>query len=68
VLCDGNVPAGTQAMLRLDRHGAEMACAVKVVEGERVHLRFDEASASSPSFRSIFDTLTRGLQPIDSAA
>ena len=68
VLCAETVPEGAQATLRLDRHTAELACFVMVVDGNRLHLRFDEDSAASPAFRRVFDTLTNGLQPIDAAA
>ncbi|WP_051140770.1 PilZ domain-containing protein [Azospirillum brasilense] len=59
---------GDRGTLRLDRFGLTVAFEVRAIDKTAIHVRFAESDVALPRFRDAFAQLTRGLQPVATAA
>ncbi|WP_211102101.1 methyl-accepting chemotaxis protein [Azospirillum brasilense] len=64
----GGLGVGDRGTLRLDRFGLSVAFEVRAIDKAAVHVRFAEADVAQGRFRDAFGQLTRGLQPVATAA
>jgi aerotaxis receptor len=62
------MPAGMRGTLVLNGSGVRIGFTVLDVDRGSTHVTFHAGEAADPRFRAAFQALTRGLQPIDTAA
>ena len=62
------MPAGMRGTLVLNGSGVRIGFTVLDVDRGSTHVTFHAGEAADPRFRAAFEALTRGLQPIDTAA